>query len=172
VNPRDRLKTAVWFDIDSCLADTRHRWGLSPMADPESSWDIYCAARMGDLPIPGTVAAARVHYMHHQVHLFSGSEDSSGDVTRKWLDTFRVPYDGLRQRAAGDDRANADIKIGYIQDLQALGIEVILGYEDHQDVAPVVYARTGVPVVGVNPFYPQDAAKFQQAVLDGRGGGL
>jgi hypothetical protein len=29
-----------------------------------------------------------------------------------------------------------------------------------------------VPVLGVNPFYPQDAHKFQQKTFDNRGGGL
>lgn len=169
---REELKTAVCFDLDSCLADTQHRWELSPMADPESDWDRYCAARMGDTPIAGTVAALRLHYQHHQVHILSGSGESSRVVTLKWLDLHRIPFEGVRQRAEGDHRPNAEVKIGYIADLHARGIEVVLFYEDHGPVAAEIQARTGVPVVGINPFYPADIAKFQQTVFDGMGGGL
>lgn len=169
---RSELKTAIGFDLDSTLADTQHRWDLSPMADPSSSWDAYCAARLGDSPIPGTVTAARLHYQHHQVHIFSGSEASSERVTRKWLDFHRIPFDVLRQRPPGDHRPNALLKAGFIQELREQGIEMLLYYEDHGPVALEIPALTGVPVLGVNPFYGEDAHKFQQAAFDNRGGGL
>jgi len=168
---RGNLNTAVIFDLDSCLADTRHRWHLSPMADPSSTWTAYCAARLGDAPIPGTVAAARLHYPHHQVNICSGSEATAEEVTRAWLDLHRVPYDALVLRT-DPDASNADIKVGYIEFLRSVGVEPVLFYEDHPDVAREIYERTGVPVAGVNPFYPQDAHKFQQQAFDNRGGGL
>lgn len=168
---RGGLRTAVLFDLDSCLADTRHRWGLSPVADPSSSWDKYCAARMGDVPIPGTVAAARLHYPHHQVNICSGSEASAEQVTRAWLSLHRIPYDALVLRT-DPDASNVDIKVDYIGFLRSLGIEPVLFYEDHPDVAGEIQERTGVPVLCVNPRYPEDAHKFQRAVFDNRGGGL
>jgi hypothetical protein len=169
---REYLSTAVLFDLDSCLADTRHRWGLSPMADPESTWERYCAARAGDQPIAGSVTAARLHYLHNQVHVVSGSEASSRDVTLAWLARHRVPFDVLRQRAPGDTRENAEVKIAYILELRASGIEPVLFYEDHPDVTAAIEAGTGVPVVCVNPRYPADREKFRTAALDGLGGGL
>lgn len=168
---RGDLRTAVVFDLDSCLADTRHRWHLSPMADPASSWDAYCAARMGDAPIAGTVAAARMHYPHHQVNICSGSEASAEQVTRSWLDLHCVPYDALVLRT-DPDATNADIKVRYIEFLRSLGIETVLFYEDHPDVAGEIQERTGVPVVCVNPRYPEDAARFRTRAFDNRGGGL
>lgn len=168
---RENHKTAVLFDLDSTLADTRHRWHLSPKADPSSSWAKYCAARMGDTPIPGAVAAARLHYPHHQVNICSGSEVSAEQVTRAWLDRHRIPFDALVLRT--DPLAtNADIKVSYIEFLRSVGIEPVLFYEDHPAVATEIYERTGVPALGVNPFYPEDAHKFQQAPFDNRGGGL
>jgi hypothetical protein len=169
---RLELRTAVWFDFDSTLAHTRHRWHLSPMADPDSTWDAYCAARTGDTPIAGPVAAARVHYLHHQVHVFSGSAESSRQVSLQWLDRHRVPYDSLRQRPPGDRRNNAEIKIGYIRELQALGIDVLFGYEDHPEVAADIEKETGTPVIVVNPRYPEDEEKFRRGRHDGMGGGL
>jgi hypothetical protein len=169
---RSHLKTAVGFDIDSCLAHTEHRWGLSPMVDPDSDWTRYCAARLGDSPIRGTVTAARLHYEHRQVHLWSGSEASAEAVTRQWLDLHRVPFDGLRLRPDGDDRSNAELKISWILELRESGIETVLFYEDHPEVAADIEAKTGIPVLVVNPCYSADAHKFQQGVLDNRGGGL
>ena len=168
---RGALTTAVLFDLDSSLADTRHRWHLSPGADPESSWDRYCAARMGDAPIPGAVAAARLHYPHHQVNICSGSEASAEQVTRAWLDRHRVPFDALVLRTDPAAR-NADIKVRYIEFLRSVGIETVLFYEDQREVALEIYQRTRVPVLGVNPLYPEDAHRFQQGSFDSRGGGL
>lgn len=169
---RTLLKTAIGFDLDSTLADTRHRWDLSPMADPASSWEEYCAARLGDTPIAGTVTAARLYYRHYQVHIFSGSEESSERVTRKWLDFHRVPFDVLRQRPSGDETPNSQLKARWILELREQGIEMLLYYEDHGPVALEIPVLTGVPVLGVNPFYPQDAYKFQQGTFDNKGGGL
>jgi FMN phosphatase YigB (HAD superfamily) len=166
------LRTAVGFDLDSTLCDTRHRWHLSPMADPESSWAVYCAARTGDTPIAGTVAAARLHYLYNQIHIWSGSESSSDAVTRRWLNRHRVPFDDLRQRPLGDDRPNAEVKIGFIEELRARGIETVLYFEDIPDVAAEIHEKTGVPVLVVNPCYPEDLDKFRHGVHDGMGGGL
>lgn len=169
---RSELKTAVGFDLDSCLAYTRARWHLSPMADPASDWDRYCAARMSDTPIAGTVAAARLHYPHHQVHVFSGSEESSERVTRKWLDFHRIPFDVLRQRPPGCGTPNGLLKAGWILELREHGTETVLFFEDHPDSAADIEKLTGVPVMVVNPRYPEDEEKFRRGVADGKGGGL
>jgi hypothetical protein len=169
---RKYLRTAVGFDLDSTLCDTRHRWGLSPMADPESTWDVYCAARLGDAPILGTVTTARLFYLTNQIHIWSGSEATSDAVTRTWLSRHRVPFDDLRQRPEGDHRPNAELKISFILDLRERGIETVLYYEDMPDVATEIYDKTGTPVVVVNPCYPEDEEKFRRGPYDGRGGGL
>jgi hypothetical protein len=169
---REQLETAVLFDLDSTLGDTRHRWSLSPMANPESSWDAYCGARMGDTPLLGPVTAARLHYPHHQVHICSGSGDSSREVTVSWLGMHRVPYDVLYQRPEGDHRPNIEVKVSYIEQLRASGLRVVLYYEDFPEVAAEIPRRTGVPVVCVNPCYPEDMEKFRSQVFDAAGGGL
>jgi hypothetical protein len=169
---REDLDTAVLFDLDSTLGDTRHRWHLSPMANPLSSWEAYCGARMGDVPLLGPVTLARLLYPHHQIHICSGSEASSGDVTRSWLNMHRVPYDVLKQRPEGDRRKNHVLKISYIEELHARGTRVVLFLEDHPEVAEEIPRATGVPVLGVNPFYPEDLEQFRSQVFDGAGGGL
>lgn len=169
---RDDLKTAVLFDRDSCLSLTRHRWHLSPSVDPDSNWDAYCAAAADDEPNPGVVTAAQLAWPHHQVHVCSGSNASAESVTRGWLTRHGVLFDGLRLRAAGDETPNGLLKVTYIMELRARGIEVVLAYEDWGPAARDIAELAGVPVVGVNPFYPEDAARMQQAAFDGMGGGL
>jgi hypothetical protein len=170
---RDQLRTAVLFDRDSTLGDTRHRWDLSPMKDPTSSWRVYAAACGGDAPIPGTVAAARLHAPHHRIHICSGMDGSAYEINLGWLDRHKIPYDEVRLRPAGDTEIpNADLKVSYILELRSRGIEPVLFFEDWGPAAADIYGRTGVPVVGVNPFYPPAVASFQQQVHDGVGGGL
>jgi hypothetical protein len=170
---RDLLKTAVLFDRDSTLGNTRHRWPLSPMVDPSSSWPAYAAACADDPPMPGPVAAARLHYQHHRVHICSGMDGSAEQATLRWFDRHGIPYDEVRLRQAGDETTrNEDIKIAYILELRARGIETVLFYEDWGPAAEAIWERTGVPVVGINPFYPEDDFKLQQSKFDSVGGGL
>jgi hypothetical protein len=170
---RSQMDTAVLFDRDSTLGDTRHRWHLSPMKDPRSSWAVYAAACEDDPPIIGAVAAARLHYPHHRIHICSGMDGSGERANRRWLDKLDIPYDEVRLRPAGDTEIpNADLKVNYIYELWDRHITVVLCYEDWGPAAEEIYRRTGVPVVGVNPFYPEDTAKFQQQVHDNAGGGL
>lgn len=169
---REDIRTAVGFDMDSTLANTRHRWGLSPMADPSSNWEKYCAARMGDLPFRGPATLARLSHPVHQVHIWSGSEESSREVTRAWLDLHQVPFDDLRQRPFGDHTPNGLLKARFILELRERGIETVLYVEDHPDSARTIEHLTGVPVLVVNPCYPEDEEKFRRGRSDGMGGGL
>jgi hypothetical protein len=167
------MKTAVVFDRDSTLAYTRHRWHLSPMADPKSSWAAYAAACLEDSPIRGAVAAARLHYPHHRVHICSGMDASAAYRNRLWLDRHFIPYDEIRLRREGDEiTRNEDLKVDYLQELRARGIEPVLFYEDWGPAADAIWRLAQVPVVGVTAFYPEDAEKFRAANFDGAGGGL
>lgn len=166
---REDLKTAVLFDRDSCLSLTRHRWHLSPKADPSSTWDAYNAAAGDDPPNPGVVRAAQLAWPHHQVHVCSGSGTAAESVTRGWLTRHGVMLDGLRLRPDGDYTPNGLFKVNYILELRAAGIEVVLAYEDWGEAALAIEELAGVPVVGVNPFYPEDTVRSAHAALDGAG---
>lgn len=93
-------------------------------------------------------------------------------LTERWLDVYRVPYDALALRAAGDYRANADIKVDYINRLRKDGLEPVLFFEDHPEVMREIQERTDVPVLGVNPCYSEDVRALQQVQVDSMGGGL
>lgn len=169
--------TAVLADLDSTIADTRQRWHLSPMADPALDdpaldWVRYSKACVGDVPLPGTIRALKLHWTEHQIHLVSGSGDESRKERILWLRRHKVPYDYLRLRPPGDSTPNGELKVRYIEWLRERGIEVLLFYEDWPEAARLIWEKTGVPVLGVNPFYPEDEQRFAQGTLDGAGGGL
>lgn len=164
--------TAVLFDKDSTLFNTYQRWHLSPMRDPSSSWDAYSRACADDAPMPGTIRAAELHWPHHQVHICTGASTGAEQEARVQLVRYGVCFDYLKMKAPDDARPNEEFKIAYVLELRESGTEVVLFYEDWGPAALAIYEKTGVPVVGVNPFYPEDMVRFQQSAADGIGGGL
>lgn len=160
---RKALRTVVLSDLDSTLCDTRHRWHLSPMRDPESSWIKYSLACGNDVPVSGTIAALRLAHPHHLVHLVSGRSDSARSLTEKWLYAHEVPYDELILREVGDRSSNGRFKVRHIHQLRAAGLAPVLFFEDWAETARYIEDNTGVPVVGVNPFYEKS---LQDATCD------
>lgn len=152
-------KTAVVYDLDSTIANTVHRWDLFPVARETASleaWIKYCQACPHDLPIEGTVTRMRMDAAYHQVHISTGRLDIARPETEAWLDQYRVPFDFLKMRPTTTlAEKNSSIKIRYIQQLEAQGITVLLVYEDSARVAAQIRKGAGVPVMGINPFYPK-----------------
>jgi hypothetical protein len=172
---RDR-PTAVMYDLDSTVADTRHRWHLSPMVNPAATWGDYSSACAGDRVLPGTAARMRLDWREHQVHINTGRSAVALVHTETWLnrpDVVRGSWDFLRMRPADDDDTpNGELKVRYIREVQARGIDVVLAYEDWGPAAEYIYAETGVPVLGINPFYPEEETALQRSAADHVGGGL
>ncbi len=88
----------------------------------------------------------------------------------------RLRADGYRNLVTRD-RAELDLSDqGAVHRFFAdEGIEVVLFYEDYPDVARLIYKETGVPVLGVNPFYEDDdhkAERLRGIKADAQGGGL
>jgi hypothetical protein len=148
-------QTAVLFDKDSTLFRTGHRWHLAPTKDPSSDWHKYAQACLDDEPVYGVIRAAALHARHHQVHICSGAFDSALVQVTAQLAKHGVQYDYLALRRTGDERPGGAIKAEYAMRLESQGIEVLLAYEDWEPDARELEA-VGVPVIGVNPFYPQD----------------
>ena len=166
--------TAVLADLDSTLADTRQRWPLSPMVNPDTTWADYSAACAGDVPLHGPIAVLRLLWPHHEIHIVSGSNASARPHREAWLDRHQVPYDYLRLRGDTEEEIpNEGIKTGYVGWLRYRGTEPVLFLEDWAPAAAAIWEATRVPVLGVNPFYPEDLIALQQAkVAYGVGGGL
>ncbi len=170
--------TAVIYDLDSTLCDTRHRWKLAPQEGNTYTWVDYSGACLDDGLIRGSAARMRMDWAHHEVHIASGRGGESLDKTINWLEenNLRPWYDFLTLRGIGDERSNAQIKIDYINKVEASGVHVILVYEDHPAVGREIMSRLDVPVLGVNPFYEEDDRNAADRMIglrsDSAGGGL
>jgi len=155
---------AVVYDLDSTLADTRHRWNLNPRADPASDWEKYSMACPGDLPIRGTITRMQLDWPYYQVHICTGRYNAARDLTVTWLEEHvGGSYDYLKMRSAGDHTPNGVYKVKYIRDLSKSGVPVALFYEDWGEAAAYIAEHTGIPVLGINPFYPEDIADLEAA---------
>jgi hypothetical protein len=148
--------TVVVYDLDSTVADTRHRWGLTPRNDPASDWEKYSLACSGDTALPGTVRRMELDWPYHQVHICTGRSRVALERTEQWLLKHVGPFwDHLEMRPARDRTPNGEFKIRYVRKLQAAGLDVVLFYEDWEKSANEIYDETKVPVLGINPFYPE-----------------
>jgi hypothetical protein len=154
-------KVAVVYDLDSTLADTRHRWHLNPRADPSSDWEKYSLACPGDLPIAGTIMRMGLDYQDFQVHICTGRSEAARDLTVAWLDKYACAYDYLHMRPDRDHTPNGRFKVHYIRELSRRGIPVALFYEDWGEAAAYIAEHAHVPVLGINPFYPEDIADLE-----------
>lgn len=142
--------TAIVFDLDSTLADTRHRRQLLPLVNPASTWEEFALACDGDSPIPETFALMNALWPLHQIHIISGRHEVALDKTVRWLAHCRGRYDFLQLRPDGGQggwTANGRFKVDYISQLKGSGVRVLLHVEDYQDVVQQVRVECEIPVL-------------------------
>jgi len=154
-------KTAVLFDLDSTLRNSRHRHGMVPRknivgqeVDRTIDWHAYSAAGINDTPMLGPITALRLLSPYHQIHIISGSNASAMEQTMSWLSTHVGPYiDRVHLRPDGDYTPNGLYKVKYARSVEEHGIAVVLVWEDWPP-AVAELEEAGYPVVCVNPRYP------------------
>jgi hypothetical protein len=52
----------------------------------------------------------------YYIHIFSGRSDEVREQTIDWIESFNVPYDHLRMRAAGDFTQDEELKRQWIEE--------------------------------------------------------
>lgn len=149
---------AAW-DLDSTVANTLHR---APMVKRIRSgkevvtWDDYSMLCADDLPIEGSVALMREWRgpgaLPHVA--ISGRSMCAEDLTWAWIRQHDVPLKAIMLRPDGDHTPNGTWKARVIQSIHRQGGSVRLFFEDWDKAAEVITKETGVPVVGINAFYP------------------
>lgn len=153
----------VLCDLDSTLADTRHRHHRSPHNDPEATWENYGALCADDTLIEGTAALLRLlHRNGHSIHILSGRGVNHQSATVTWLHTHRVPFDQIRLHCKGDLEDLVEYKVGYCRELQRKGRKVVLAIEDWPTICEAFEAQ-GVPAVCVNPRYRDDPMAYYES---------
>ncbi len=150
--PGSRMDVVV-SDIDSTLADTRHRRHLCPTVDPTRTWDDYAFDCLLDTPIAGPIALLRMlHAAGYGIHLVSNRPASAAGETRTWLAGNHIPYEVLRLRGP-DEELSDGLKLRYLREMRTFGYHPVLCLEDWPATAAAIEEAEGVPVLCVNPRY-------------------
>ncbi len=155
------MRDVVCFDLDSTIADTLHRqWMVEEIKASRNkgpTWEDYSLACSDDKPIEGTIALTQQLKRNWLVFIVTGRSSAARELTEDWLSKHQVAYDGLLMRPAGDRTPNGQYKIDVINQLRDEGYKPVLFVEDFPEAAEEIRKATGVPVLLVNPGYPDDA---------------
>lgn len=164
----------VGWDLDSSLSSTVHRRHIvAAVRAGTSTWDDYSMACRDDPPIEGAVALMQLMVdMDPEVkHIaISGRSERALNLTRSWAIQHRVPLSGYMLRPDGDETPNAEWKAACIRRLQAEGYRVRLFVEDWGPAALEIREKTGIPVLGLNPFDPGSALVTQEQLAEALAG--
>lgn len=140
--------TAVVFDLDGTVRDTRHRHHLIDRRRPGGpDWHSYSLACDGDSPIEGVIKLAQMLSAHHHIIVVTGAQDVGRVQTAEWLDLHDFPYQDIWMRS-DDERGlpNPVLKSMWMEEL-TLRYRVILAVEDHPEVQAVYQDKWSIPTI-------------------------
>jgi hypothetical protein len=145
----------VGWDLDSTVFDTFHRQHMIPeIKAGRRTWEDYSAACTGDTPVPGVIET--MNLMRGVVHIgISGRSQSALDLTWEVIHRCGIPLSGLTLREDGSSQPNAEFKVEKIRELESKGHRFHLFVEDWPPVAEYIRKNTLVPVLVLNPCYPE-----------------
>lgn len=152
------------WDLDSTICSTVHRRHMvDAIRDGKATWDEYAMQCADDTPIAGSVALMRELGLGTHIAI-SGRSGRALDLTHAWLARHDVPLDAVMLRQDGDHTPNGAYKVRVIRALQSGGADIRLFFEDWKEAAEHIAAETGLPVVGINPFDPEELGERQGAI--------
>jgi predicted secreted acid phosphatase len=104
---KDKVPCYV-FDLDGTLCNVSHRrqW----VATQPKNWDAWNAGISKDVPNAPVLDALHTLSGSFRIVLVSGRGSEYRVQTEEWLKKYRISYDALFMRAAGDFRADDEIK--------------------------------------------------------------
>lgn len=154
----------VLCDLDSTLADTRHRHDKAPNMDPDATWESYGASCESDVLMQGTATVLRLlHSQGHAIHILSGRSLAWQPSTVVWLHKHAVPFTRLRLRKESDEESLLEYKLGYARELQRKGFDIALAIEDWPQICDEFEAQLGIPSLCVNPKYHDNPMQYFMA---------
>jgi len=130
----------VTFDLDSTLADTRHRHSLI-LEDGSTDWQAYAMACASDALITACASLWRTLRPHHTLWVVSGRSMAAAALTARWLDAQGLDPDGVILMSADRDVRTVDhaqYKVECIQRAERMAGERLLFHVD--DYPPVAKA--------------------------------
>ncbi len=149
------MTTAVLFDLDSTIRDTRGRRGLCPTINPESTWDRYHAAGWADPPLRGGLRLAHMLQAITPIHIATFSPESNRAATQQWLSRNHIVQRSLTMHdgSYGDD--SLTFHVDCVTALLALGHKIDLIVQDQPKIAVAIQNQHHIPVLCVNPCYAE-----------------
>lgn len=160
---------AVFVDLDSTLADTRHRWHLIGQGEERENtdWVAYSMACADDAPLEASIRFVSLLAHGCVVVVLSGRYEESRDLTEAWLEKHGVAYDELilKNVTHHDHLTNEEYKREMVEDWCARypGIEPVLMIDDWPPVRDEM-AKIGVPTLIVTPAYDGSSSLFGSAL--------
>ena len=158
----------IIVDLDSTVADTRHRSHMTPHNNPASSWDSYSMYCGDDVPIRGTIKMVNLLFRHHRVRIISGRSIHAAEVTKAWLEEHRMRWDFMRLRHEDDPENPVEYKRAVLDELN--GENIVLGVEDWPAVVEMWESRD-IPTVCINPRYQDNPNAYFMPKADSIPGG-
>lgn len=145
----------VGWDLDSTVFDTQHRQHMVPeIKAGNGTWEEYSLACTGDTPILASLVAMRV--MRQSSHVaISARYMCAFDATWNVVREHSVPLEEIYLRPDGDNTDNGVFKVAKLRQLEAMGYHFRLFVEDWPETAAYIRQHTGIPVLVVNPCYPE-----------------
>lgn len=158
LGPRDAAVVVV--DLDSTLADTRHRHHRTPTEDPTQTWTDYAMHCADDTPMVATVRLVEMlEQAGYDIHIVSFRDISALELTEAWLEKHKIPYRELTLKGVDVDQGTLgnhdDYKALAVQKLLDEGRHVALVLDDWPGVRKAVWDKCKVPVLIVNPCYQE-----------------
>ena len=147
----------VIVDLDSTLADTQHRHGLTPLANPGNTWEDYSLACGND----GLIESIKVlldlltENPATYIYILSARDAVAHHETETWLNQHGVIYDHLRLRSAHEESAPIDYKLRVIGEWmdESPDHEFVLFIDDYMDICKAVEAQYNIPTICPRPVY-------------------
>lgn len=154
------MKHIVTCDLDSTLADTRHRHQMIDRI-AGTDWQAYAKACGADGVVIGAAALVRALAPTHEIHYVTGRPFSAYPETMEWLTRHHLPVDGLwMDPSDGVDYAtamdHATYKLGMIRRVERHTQRGVIFHLDDWALVRVVLEEHGIPCLCVRT--PQEVA--------------
>lgn len=156
LSPGTRIVTV---DIDSTLADTRHRSALIDAVDREATdWLAYAQACADDEPTD-VIVLLRVLERSHGIILVTSRPAGARRETEAWLAAQNVPYDDLVMNELLIDTTGHYLdatghKVAALRDL-SIRYDIVLHIDDWWQTAQAIKDQLGIPTVVVRVYAPE-----------------
>lgn len=127
------MKTrVVTVDIDSTIADTRHRWHMVK-DNPNPDWLEYALASENDKP--ANIEFLKTLLLKYDIVFVSSRPEAARSVTLKWLNSLNVPY--LALVLDDEDLGVGEFKVKAIREVDEV-YDVVFHIDDRREVKHAV----------------------------------